>query len=138
MIVSILNVVGLFVLMFVVFGIYVAIEAYYYQGRIGSELQRDLGFRDSTAYYRNGRRLESIVAIRDVDQQGAFYRAGFREGDVFPKESHTSLFKKLHRKRGREVELEVVTGGAGPSYYERPRRVIRFCVPAQSHLRSIA
>jgi hypothetical protein len=39
------------------------------------------------------------------------------------------LFKKLHRHRGRMVELAIVDGGAGPAFRKRPRRGIRLDVP---------
>jgi len=126
------DVIGWFVLFLLLGGIYIAVEAHYYQGVIKSELEKELGFRDSSTYCRNGRRLESIVSIRGVNENGIMHQAGFREGDVLPKESHTSLFKKLHRRRGQEVELVVADGGEGSSFYDRPRRTIRLRVPTRS------
>lgn len=120
---------GCLFLLLVAASAYIAAEAYYYQGRLGPALERDLGFREGAAYLRIGRRLYSAVAIKEVTAGGVFARAGFRAGDVLPDVSHTDLFKLLHRHRGRAAELAVVGSGAGPPFYERPRRVIRFAVP---------
>lgn len=116
---------------FILFGAYVAAEAYYYQGRIGSALQKELGFREGSTYNHQSRsRLESAVAIVEVDEGGVMQRAGFRPGDAILRESHSSFFKRLHRNRGREVEFTTVPGGNGPPFHKRPLRTIRFVVPA--------
>jgi hypothetical protein len=73
-------------------------------------------FVEGATYNRNSRGLESAVAIVEVNEGGVFHHAGFRPGDALPRESHTSLFKRLHRSRGRAVEFAVVDSGDGPPY----------------------
>jgi hypothetical protein len=126
-----LNIVGAALLSLIVFGIFVAIEAYYYQGRIGVQLQKEVGFREGATYNRKSRGLESAVTIVDVDEDRIFHRAGFRPGDVLPRESHSSLFRRLHRNCGKEVEFAVVDGGDGPPFHKRPVRTIRLVIPAK-------
>jgi hypothetical protein len=109
--------------------IYIIAQAYYYQGRVGPTLERELGFQHGAAYLRNGGQTQSAVAIVAVADNGVFAQAGFRAGDVLPGISFTELFKLLHRHRGRVTELAVVDGGEGPDFHERPRRVLRFVVP---------
>jgi hypothetical protein len=106
-------------------------EAWIYLGLLRPNLERDLGFHESTATLPSSglRGYISAVAVVSVSEDGRFARAGIRAGDVLPDESHTSLFKKLHRHRGRMVELAIVDGGAGSAFHERPRRVIRLDVP---------
>lgn len=110
---------------------YVAGEAFYYQIILGLELMRDLGFREGAQYLPAGGILghESAVAIVEVVDGGVFDRAGIRAGDVLPDDSHSSLFRTLHRARGRTAELTVVDGGPGPSFHLRQRRLIRVDVP---------
>lgn len=126
-------VVNLFVLIVaaaVVLSAWIVVEAAIYQGIYQPNLERDLGFSEGTAILPDSslRGYISAVEVSTVND-GAFARAGFRAGDVLPDESHTSLFKKLHRHRGRTVELTVVDGGAGPPFHERPKRIIRIDVP---------
>jgi hypothetical protein len=116
-------------LMFVLFGVYICVEAYHYQCCLGPALERDLGFREGAVYLQVGRSVHSAVAIEEVTEGGTFETAGLRAGDVLPDRSHTDLFKLLHRHRGRVAELAVVDGGEGPPFYMRPRRVVRFAVP---------
>lgn len=81
---------------------------------------RDPGFRDGAAYlFAKGRRGDTpAVALAVVDEGGVMGRAGLRAGDVLPDLSHSGLFRRLHRHRGREVERVVVDGGAGPQRLE--------------------
>jgi hypothetical protein len=125
-----LNIVGGLILLFILWAVYVVVEAHHYHGRIASDLQRELGFREGTIYNRSSRWTESAVAIVEVADGGVFCRAGFRAGNLLPSYSHTGLFKLLHRHRGQEAELAVADGGDGPSFYKRPLRVVRFVVPA--------
>ena len=110
---------------------YILGEALYYQVLLAPTLERDLGFRHGTAYLPDDGVLGyvSAVAIESVTDGSVFQRAGFRSGDVLPDFSHSSLFKSLHRHRGRTSELAVVDGGPGPVFHYRTRRVIRFAVP---------
>lgn len=110
---------------------WVIVDALIYQGLLRPGLERDLGFQEGTALLpdRGLRSYISAVAVDSVSEDGRFARAGVRAGDVLPDESHTSLFKKLHRHRGRMVELAVVDGGAGPAFRARPRRVVHLLVP---------
>ena len=108
-------------------------EAWIYVGFFGKGLERDLGFVDDKAILPSNRIFgyDSAVAVSSVIAEGPFARAGIRSGDVLPDESHISLFKKLHRHRGKTVELAIADGGAGPPFHERPRRAVRVLVPAQ-------
>jgi hypothetical protein len=109
-------------------------EAWYYQVRLRTGLEHDLGFTEGTAILP-GVGLHgyvSAVAIVSVTEGGVFDRAGFHAGDALPDESHTSFFKKLHRHRNGTLTLAVVDGGAGPAFDERPRRMIQFFVPPRS------
>jgi hypothetical protein len=110
---------------------YIVWEALYYQVLLAPALERDLGFRRGTACLPddNMRGYVSAVAIDSVAEGGVFQRAGFRGGDVLPDVSYSSLFKSLHRHRGRTAELAAVDGGPGPVSHHRTRRVIRFVVP---------
>jgi hypothetical protein len=47
-----LNLVAAVVLVFILGGAYLVIEAYYYQGRIKAELQKELGFHEGATYNR--------------------------------------------------------------------------------------
>ena len=106
------------------------VEAAIYQGIYKPTLERDLGFSEGTAILPGIGLLGYISAVEvSTVSGGAFARAGFRAGDVLPEESHTSLFKKLHRHRGKTVVLTVVDGGAGPPFDERPKRMIQIDVP---------
>ncbi|MDA0832106.1 MAG: hypothetical protein O2955_08335 [Planctomycetota bacterium] len=109
---------------------YTAANAFYYQGLLGPVLERDLGFRHGACYYRVKGRQCSAVAFRAIDDGGILACAGFRTSDVIPRLSLTDLFRLLHSHRGREVELTVVEGGDGLALEQRPRRVLRFVVPA--------
>jgi hypothetical protein len=93
-------------------------DALIYLSCFGPSLERDLGFRDDTAILPASgiRGYVSAVAFRSVNEEGPFGRAGVRSGDVLPDESHISLFKKLHRHRGKIVELAIVEGGNGPQF----------------------
>ena len=126
-----LNLFSVSLLVFVLLGAYIAIEAFYYQGHVGAKLQKELGFREGTTYNRNSRRLESAVAIVEVDEGGVFHHAGFRPGDALPRESHTSLFKRLYWSRTRAVEFSVVDSGDGPPFCKRPVRTLCLVVPAK-------
>ncbi len=110
---------------------YIFVEGTYYQGILGPALERDLGFHEGAAYLCVGRRTHSAVAIKTIVEDGIFAKAGFVAGDVLPGLSHTDLFKRLHRHRGRVVEFTVVDGGEGPPFYERPKRVLKFAVPVR-------
>jgi hypothetical protein len=107
-------------------------QAYYYQGRLADQLERDLGFRHGCAYPRCREWRFGVLDIMSLTPGGAFVRAGFREGDLLPDLTGTDFFKLLHRHRGREVELVVVAGGDGPPLKERPSRRIRVRVPPAS------
>ncbi len=115
---------------------YIVASAFYYQEYLARGLRRDLGFRERTAGQPavNGRGYVTCVSIHSVEDSGVLARAGFRPGDVLPDESNQSLFERLHRHRGRELELAVVEGGPGPNFRWRPRRVIRFDVPLRGRL----
>ena len=110
---------------------WVVAEAVIYQGLFRPGLERDLGFQEGTAILPGSglRGYTSAVSIGRVTEDGVFARAGLNAGDVLPDETHSSLFKKLHRHRGRAAELSVVEGGAGPPSPERPRRLIQINVP---------
>jgi len=110
--------------------------SFYYQVLLGPVLQRDLGFREGARYFSVQGRLCSAVAIEAIVPGGIMACAGFRAGDLFPGLSHTSIFKLLHRHRGREVELKVVDGGDGPYLEERPSRVLKVTVPLQKKHRN--
>jgi hypothetical protein len=116
------------------FGAYIVAEALYYQIILGPGLERDLGFRHGVACLPNhgARGYVSAVAIDSVNEGGVFQQVGFRDGDVLPDVSHSTLFKLLHRRRGRMAELAVVDGGPGPDFYGRPRKVLRFAVPSRN------
>jgi hypothetical protein len=131
---AILSIVGWMLLFaivaFTLLSAVIVVEAYYYQGRRAEELERDLGFHRGSAYPRcRGRWNLGVVSIRSLTPGGVFERAGFQEGDLLPDLSLTELFKLLHRKRGREVELVVVEGGDGPPLSERPSRTVQIVVP---------
>lgn len=106
-------------------------EALYYQLLLAPALERDLGFKHGTTCMSGDgmRGYISAVAIDSVSDGGVFQHAGFRSGDVLPDVSNTSLFKMLHRSRGRIAELAVVDGGPGPIFHYRARRIIQFAVP---------
>lgn len=111
---------------------YVVGASWYYQVYLRRGLERDLGFETGSACMPhedapNG--YVSAVAVESVAEGGVFQQAGAREGDILPDESETSLFRTLHRHRGRMAELAVVDGGPGPIFHHRNRRVIRFAVP---------
>jgi hypothetical protein len=98
---------------------------------LGPSLERDLGFRQGSAWLQSPgwRGYEEAVAIVSVTDGGVFQKAGFRAGDILPEESFIGLFRLLHRHRGRTAELVVVNGGDGEPFKARPRRTIRFFVP---------
>jgi hypothetical protein len=102
-----------------------------YQELIRPRLERDLGFEEGTAVLPCSglRGYISAVSIIRVAKGGEFARAGFSAGDVLPEESHTGLFKKLQRHRGKAFELFIVEGGAGTPFSERPRKAIQILVP---------
>jgi hypothetical protein len=129
---TLVQIVGALFLLLVLLVAYVAVEAFYYQVCLGPALERDLGFHEGSAYlFFVGRLPHSAVAIQKVVEGGVFARAGFRVGDVLPAMSHTALFKRLHRHRGRVAELTVVDGGEGPPFCERPKRLLKFVVPSR-------
>lgn len=128
----------LFVYAAAAFGIWCAwivAESLYYQGLLGPALQRALGFREGKVIRPNGglTGYESAVAILGVDEGGTFARAGFRAGDVLPEESHTSLFRALHRHRGGVARFRVVDGGEGLPFRQRARREIEVAIPTRGH-----
>ena len=129
--VILIQIIGWVGILFFALSAYIVAEACYYQVWLGRALERDLGFRDGSAYVRVGRRLNSAVALGSVAEGGVLAQAGFRAGDVVPDLSHSGLFRLLHRHRGREVELAVVDGGEGPAFSQRPKRVLRFAVPGR-------
>jgi hypothetical protein len=114
----------------IVWAVYIAAQATYYQSFLGPGLERDLGFQEGSAYLAVGKKTHSAVAIVSVTAGGIFEKEGFRAGDVVPALSHTDLFKLLHRHRGQGVELAVVDGGPGPPFYERTKRALCFVVPS--------
>jgi hypothetical protein len=113
---------------------WIVVDVLIYQCALRPGLERDLGFRDGTAILPSEglRGYISAVAVSAVTEDGPFASAGVRSGDVLPDESHTSLFRKLHRYRGKTVELAIVDAGEGPPFYERPRRIIRIPVPPRA------
>jgi hypothetical protein len=118
---------------FVIIGtwvIYIVAAATYYQIYHGRSLERGLGFEHGKLYRRDGRILESALAIRTVVEGSVFANAGFQTNDVLPDWSFTEFFRHLHHNRGQVVELEVVDGDCeGPPFQNRPRRTLRFAVP---------
>jgi hypothetical protein len=111
------------------FCVYVVAEAWYYQGQIAENLQRDLGFTHGTPYIASGRRTADVLIVGCLTPGGIFERAGFREGDILHRVSITGLYKMLHRGRGSEVRFMVIEGGHGPPLEQRPKRVITIRVP---------
>jgi hypothetical protein len=116
------------------FAIFVVASAIYYHTLLRRSLERDLGFRHGSASIQSPgfQGYENSVAIISVTDGGVFQKAGFRAGDVLPEESFIGLFRLLHRHRGRIVELVVADGGDGEPFKARPRRTIRFFVPART------
>ncbi len=114
-----------------IWAVWIVAEASIYQELFSLGLERDLGFRHGKAIlpYSGKQGHRSAVDVSCVTEDGPFARAGVRPGDVLPDESLTSVFKKLHRHRGKTLELAIVDGGAGPPFHERPRRIIRILVP---------
>jgi hypothetical protein len=131
-----LGVVGLFLVwpliaaaVVLTWAIYIASASYYYQGYLGRDLELELGFHHGTYVPRSGLLgPQRMLAIRDVQPDGVFARAGFRDWDLVPL-SFTGFFKTLHCHRGRTVELTVIEGNSDLPIFERPRRVIQFVVP---------
>jgi hypothetical protein len=115
-----------------VWAIRVIVEAFYYQLILGPRYRRVLGFTEGSAYlqtYAHPLVPAAAVSIVGLAGDGIFARAGFRVGDVLPSVSYTSLFKMLHKHRGRWAELTVADGGKGCLVTERPTRIVRFQVP---------
>lgn len=109
---------------------WVMLEVFYYQGVVGFALNRELGFAHGSPYVQCGGETTEVFTIESVTPGGVFDRAGFREGDIVRGLSFTEFYKLLHRSRGREVTIEVVDGGDGPSLDRRPSWHISFTVPA--------
>ena len=111
-----------------------AAQALTYQTLFGPNLERDLGFREGKSILPGQQPTGLCFGCgRHISDRRRSLLCGRYPcaGDVLPDESHTSLFKKLHRHRGRTVELAIVDGGPGPPFHERPRRFIRVVVPAR-------
>ena len=117
-----------------IWAVWIVAEASIYEGLLGPGLERDLGFRHGKAILPHSGMFGyiSAVDVSCVTEDGPFAKAGVRKGDVLPDETHTNLFKKLHRHRGKTVELAIVDGGTGPPFHERPRRIVRILVPPQT------
>jgi hypothetical protein len=117
---------------FFVLSVYIVVEAYYYQARLGPGLERDLGFKHGTRYIRCGRTLCRLLAIQALTPGGPFAQAGFRVGDIIIGPSISGFFRILHRGRGSEARLTVVDGGDGPPLNQRAKRELLVQVPCRS------
>lgn len=126
---TLLTLVGLCFYAFVVFGIYVTLEACYYQLWLGDRLRRELGFAHGSAYVRCGRTWEGVVTIASLAPGGVFAQAGFREGDILKGLSFSGLYKILHRCRGSEIRLTVIEDGNDLPLGQRPERQITVYIP---------
>ena len=118
---------------FVILCARIIVEAYYYQGSLARELERELRFRHGSFYPRCGDHLHlRVLFIQSLTPDGVFARADIRQGDLLPSLTITDFFKQSHHSRGRELELIVVEGGDGLALNQRPSRVARVIVPPPS------
>lgn len=126
---ALVGLVGLCFAAFFVFGVYISVEAWYYQLRLGEGLRRDLGFEHASPHIRCGRRWVEVVTIASLVPDGVFAQAGFRAGDIIKGPSISGLYKLLHRSRGGEARLTIIEGGNGLPLDQRPERELTVWVP---------
>jgi hypothetical protein len=121
-----------FTVLFVAWVVYIAFNAWYWQGTIGASLEQELGFQHGSPYiWEDGSsQPREVLTVESVVPNGIFDQAGFQRGNVIQGVSTNELFRLLHRGRGQQVTFRVVDGGNGPPLSKRPERLITVSVPA--------
>jgi hypothetical protein len=111
---------------FVVFGIYTARQANYYQGEIGRELDQILGFSHGSPYLEIGGEMTEVLTLHAIPD-GVMSQAGVKDGDIVLGYSITDFYRSVHESRGSIFSFDVVDGGDGCDIDTRLRR--RITVP---------
>lgn len=114
----------------IAFVIYTVQQAHYYQGVIGSFLERDLGFRHGSPYFTFGDDSFEVFTLHP-QAGGGMAAAGVRDSDIVLDHSITDFYRALHEHRGSTITFRVTDGGDGNPIAQRPIRTITLQIPAQ-------
>jgi hypothetical protein len=107
---------------------YTVMEAHRFQGEVGQELGRTLGFSHGSPYlFIDGEGEEFFTLHPQPD--GILSTAGVQDGDVVLDYSITEFYRALHEHRGTTLNFRVTDGGDGGSIERRKVRFLNLAVP---------
>ena len=119
----------------VAFVLWIIGQAVYWQGIVGSPIEKELGFTHGSPYVRSGDRKFEVFTFEQVAPSGIFGRAGIRNGYIpvsVAGETHlgsTKFYRLLEASRGQTVEIKIVPGGDGDEIASRPVQSVTFEMP---------
>ena len=103
-------------------------QANYFQGVIGSELNRVLGFTHGSPYVIVDGSGEEVFVLHPT-ANGIMDKAGVEDGDIVLEHSITGFYRQLHEYRGSTLTFTMAEGGDGAAIASRPKRTIELSIP---------
>jgi hypothetical protein len=119
---------------FIVFSVYTARQACFYQAVIGTGLQHQLGFTHGSPYILAGHDRVEVFSVHPRPD-GAFAAAGVHDGDIVLSHRITDFYRALHEHRGSRFSFRVTDGGDGAPITQRPVRTVTLDIAAQQQTR---
>ena len=104
------------------------LEADRYQGEVGQELRRTLGFSHGSPCLMIAGKAEEVFTLHP--KPGSIMaKAGVQDGDIAVGCSITEFYRALHEHRGSALKFSVVDGGDGGSLKNREERCVDLAIP---------